>query len=121
MNREEIIRDIEGLTGGTPHAMMMVGKNPIAPNCPTNGAYGVSTWARTTKHMTWKKAPEGWDTLVAREEAGEGIGSFVVIWKDGDGFCVPLDSDCAVGLFTAPSRSAIEDIVDWICPAEDEW
>lgn len=114
MTRAEIIESITGLTAGSPRAMQMVGPNPLAPNCPTRGAYGVSTWARTTKYASWKNTPEGWDTLVAREAAGDEITPFVVIWDGDKGFCVPLDSDCAVGLFSAPSRSDIEEVAEWI-------
>ena len=65
-------------------------------------------------------APEGWDKLAAREKAGEEITPFVVIWKGDDGFCVPLDSDCAVALYAAPSQREIEEIAEWITDEYEE-
>jgi len=119
MNRSEITDAIRRLSRDV-RAMQMVGPNPIAPNCPQRGAYGVSQWARTTKHLKWKTAPEGWDTLAAREDAGEEITPFVVIWKGDDGFCVSLDSDCAVALYAAPSQREIEEIAEWITDEYEE-
>lgn len=116
MTRDSIHDTLRDLIGNNraPIAVMMTDSNPLAPSTPTRGVFGVSTWASTTKHASWTNPPEGWDTLVAREEADGEINPFVVIWDGGKGYCIDIDSDCYVGLFYLPSDSEVEEAADYL-------
>lgn len=124
MNRDSILDTLRDLVGNplAPIAVVMTGSNPLAPATPTRGVFGVSTWAATTKHCSWKNPPEGWDTLVAREEADGEINPFVVIWDGDKGFCIDIDSDCYEGLFHLPSDTEVEATADYLADEmEDGW
>ena len=99
-----------------PRAVSMTGACSLAPNAPKSGTYAVQTWAATTQYLAWKVEPEGWADLAEREEAGQSIPSFIIIGDEkGDRFCIPLNSGCFEGLYTAPSANDLHEIVEWIC------
>jgi hypothetical protein len=119
--RREVTEAVRGLMPNklAPRAVSVTGPNPLSPSAPKRGVYGVSTWAVTTAHLGWKEGrePEGWDTLVAREAAlpeGESLPPFIVIWDNGDGYCIPLDGACYCGLYSPPGEDRVSEAVDWI-------
>jgi|APSaa5957512535_1039671.scaffolds.fasta_scaffold13878_6 hypothetical protein len=120
MNSENIAEMINDLIPNTPRAVMMTGSNPLAATCPERGIYPVSSWACTTKHISYKTYPEGWSALVEAEERGEDI-RFITIWEDGKGWCISLDDDCYLPLVTPPKAECVEELADYLADACGGW
>jgi len=107
---------LNDLIPSAPVAVLMQGTNAIAPDCPKNGLFQVIQWATTTKGIRWNGrmgAPQGWDTLVAREDAGHRV-SFVIITDLSVRYCIDLEDDCYQPLIVRPDDFKMQDTAEYL-------